>query len=104
MIRITYERKGGRHRLTVTGHAEYDTYGRDIVCAGVSAVSYTLLGFLEQEGVPAPERLAPGEIIMECGGGGRIDAAFDMAIVGYQQIARRYPHYVGITISAATGG
>ena len=36
MIEIIYRRK--EHSLTVTGHANADVYGKDLVCAGVSAL------------------------------------------------------------------
>ena len=36
MIEIIYRRK--EHSLTVQGHAGSDTYGKDLVCAGVSAL------------------------------------------------------------------
>ena len=48
MIRINYCREEDRHRLTVDGHAGYAEHGRDIVCAGVSAISFALLGYLQQ--------------------------------------------------------
>ena len=46
MIRCLYEKKGNRHILKISGHAGYDNEGRDIVCAAVSAIFYTLLGAL----------------------------------------------------------
>lgn len=36
MIEIIYRRK--EHSLTVSGHAGSDTYGKDLVCAAVSAL------------------------------------------------------------------
>ena len=35
--------------LTVSGHANYDKYGKDIVCAGVSAVVTGGINALESE-------------------------------------------------------
>ncbi len=36
MIEIIYRRK--EHSLTVAGHAQADVFGKDLVCAGVSAL------------------------------------------------------------------
>ena len=40
MIEITYYRK--THRVTVKGHAGSAEEGKDLVCAGVTALCYTL--------------------------------------------------------------
>ena len=34
--------------ITVNGHAEYDEYGKDIVCAGVTALVETLIASIEK--------------------------------------------------------
>jgi uncharacterized protein YsxB (DUF464 family) len=34
--------------ITLTGHAEYAPTGRDIVCAGISALHYALTAYLGQ--------------------------------------------------------
>lgn len=36
-------------KLTVSGHANYDKYGKDIVCAGVSAIVTGGINALESE-------------------------------------------------------
>lgn len=40
MITITY--RPSKYEITFKGHANYDKKGRDIVCAGVSVLFYTL--------------------------------------------------------------
>lgn len=105
MIRINYNRDDGRHFLTVTGHAGYAEYGQDIVCAGVSAVSFALLGFLEQEGVRLETAEAgSGALDVACMGSVRTDTAFDMALAGYRLIADNYPDCVDLTIDAGVAG
>lgn len=101
MIRIDYNREGDRHLLKVSGHAGYAEYGQDIVCAGVSAVSFALLGFLEAEGVRLDTAEAgSGALDVACIGTDRVDAAFDMAIAGYRLIADNYPEYTDVNINA----
>ncbi|GAB2672876.1 ribosomal-processing cysteine protease Prp [Paenibacillus thermoaerophilus] len=50
MIRVKLERRasdGAIVRYRVTGHAEYDVSGKDIVCAAVSAVSVGTVNAVE---------------------------------------------------------
>ena len=50
MIRVRHDQAGDLHRLTVTGHADYGPHGADIVCAGVSALTYDILASAEKLG------------------------------------------------------
>lgn len=104
MIRVNYERSGNRHRLSVKGHAGYSDHGNDIVCAGVSSLSYALLGYLHHAGCDIAEAKADsGDLQIDCAGDGLIAGAFDMAMVGYLQISKKYPQHVEVYI-ASTGG
>lgn len=104
MIRINYDRTGNRHRLSVKGHAGYAAHGDDIVCAGVSGISYALLGYLHHAGCDIEEaRADSGDLLIDCSGNELIAAAFDMAMVGYLQIHKKYPQHVDVYI-ASTGG
>jgi uncharacterized protein YsxB (DUF464 family) len=50
MIKVTIHRDPARNLITgfdMTGHANYDVHGSDIVCAGVSAVSFGSLNAIE---------------------------------------------------------
>jgi uncharacterized protein YsxB (DUF464 family) len=49
MIRVEIRRQSDRliSGFTVTGHAEYDVPGKDIVCSGVSAVTIGTLNAVE---------------------------------------------------------
>lgn len=97
MIRIDYKREGKHHTLTVQGHAGYDANGKDIVCAGVSAISYALLGYLHNAGcVVADAKTESGDLGIACWGG---NEAFDMAMIGYLQIAKKYPQCVDVHIA-----
>lgn len=47
MIRIQHSHHGDERTLTITGHANYAPKGKDIVCAGVSAIYQSaLLGLM----------------------------------------------------------
>lgn len=44
MIEVTHNLDG----VSIKGHAEYAPHGQDIVCAAVSALTYTLVASIEQ--------------------------------------------------------
>lgn len=88
MIEIRYAAENGRHRLHIYGHAGYGEYGADIVCAGVSAITFALLGYLEL-GQPAA-----AEVDITAHDDETVRAAFAMAVCGYRQIADQYPDHV----------
>ena len=42
MIKVKVEKKQAKYKkITITGHALYDDYGKDIVCAAVSSIVTT---------------------------------------------------------------
>ena len=101
MIRIEHSREGDRHRLTAKGHAGYGPRGADIVCAGVSALTYALLASIEKLGGTILEAwVTSGDTKIVCRGG---DGAFAVALCGMKEIARKYPQHVEV-IDAAQGG
>lgn len=104
MIRVNYLREGNHHKLSVTGHAGYATHGDDIVCAGVSAISFALLGYLNHAGCDISEaRADSGDLLLDVEGDKLTTGAFDMAMVGYLQISRKYPQHVDVYIAAQGG-
>ena len=95
------------YELTIQGHAGYDAGGHDIVCAGVSAIAYTLLGFLksiEYDIGSTSAQVNSGGLHLMCQGGEKVETAIDMAMIGLQQIAAKYPKHVSVTIHPAPGG
>ena len=98
MIRIHYSRDGKTHQLHITGHAGYAPRGQDIVCAGISALSFALLGHLRQTGTAAEAACRKGELTLRCPVGTQTDSAVSMALTGYQLIAKTYPQYVEVDI------
>ena len=104
MINITYMQRGNSHLLQIYGHANYDSSGRDIVCAAVSAIAYTLFGFLENHKGEADSISGPqaesGNFYVLCSGGPYISMAFEMALIGLAQIANAYPRNVSLSVSS----
>lgn len=101
MIIAKYDRDGETHTLSVNGHAGYADKGQDIVCAGVSAIVYALLGWLENNSECATFVSIDdnnGEVVISCEGGDDVSAVFYMAAIGIENIMNTYPAHVDIDI------
>lgn len=101
MVRAKYKVNGSLHTLTVLGHANYDEYGKDIVCAGISALVQALIGWIEEnywksECISIDPK--DGEVIVACEGGEELAAVFYMTAIGLEQLAYSYPDHVQIDI------
>ena len=101
MVRAKYTVEGNIHTLTASGHANYAEYGKDIVCAGVSAIVQALIGWIEENSWKSdiicvdPKE---GEVRIACEGGEDVAAVFSMASIGLEQIANSYPDHVQIDV------
>ena len=96
MIRVKYQAFEDYRHLHINGHAGFDELGRDIVCAGVSAITYALMNYLDDcdpSGLYVSE--AEGNVEIACGGED-IGIAFDVAMAGYRAIAQTYPDHVTV--------
>lgn len=96
-----YRDAAGRVRgFRSTGHANFDDYGRDIVCAAVSAITQTaVLGVLEHLKLPAAVKQAPGHL--ECrlrhdAAGDAAQALFETMVLGLREVERQYPEQVRV--------
>ena len=101
MVRAKYTVDDKTHTLTVIGHANYDEYGRDIVCAGVSALVQALIGYIEENHYKAEcvsIDTKSGEVVISCEGGDDLAAVFYMTAIGLMQIADSYRDHVQIDI------
>ena len=105
MITARYTTDGSVHNLTVAGHANYDEYGRDIVCAGVSALVQALIGWIEESFYSGyiDVNANGGEVEISCEGGDDVAAVFNLATIGLMQIADSYPDHVQINITGMAG-
>lgn len=84
--------------ITVAGHAEYAEAGKDIVCAGVTALTQTLVRSLE--GLTSDEieyEISPGRADMhyrDLSEAGKL--LVDSFFIGVCSIADEFPDYVRI--------
>ena len=99
MIQIFVRSQGDEHLLEMTGHAEHNP-GNDVVCAGASAIAYTLLGYLHNAGEHLEElgnvRVESGDLLVRCRGDEFVAETYKMALIGFLQLAERYPEYVSV--------
>lgn len=104
MINITF--KPNTYELEITGHAGHGVKGKDIVCAAVSTLFYTLgqalaedeemlmeeLVFKDKEGhgyikgVPEPMYLPD------------IERIYNTIFVGFKMLARQYPDNISFNV------
>ena len=92
MIRIQYRYSDNICFLLLSGHAGYDNPGRDIVCAGVSALTYALINLLDEQNPDGYEReIRPDEtrIQFPCDG-----TTEKFILTGYRMMQDHYPGYV----------
>lgn len=94
MIHITK----GENLIFVSGHANYAEPGRDIVCAGVSALVQTLIqGFEELTSEKFSYDMTPGAVHIYFGNlSERARLLVDSFFIGVSMIAEEYPENVKI--------
>lgn len=96
MVKITYSSREPPS-LTVEGHANYAEYGKDIVCAAVSALCQTLMNALAAyTDDDISVRASPGDsMILWRGRQSKEAALLTMSFLdGMRDIAETYPDYV----------
>ena len=94
MTRFAYIRRDGRCVLRVNGHANFCP-GRDIVCAGASALVCALAGTLDVLDAQNTQRtLSAGHADIAADDRADVRAAFTVAVTGLRQLSAAYPSHV----------
>lgn len=87
-----------KDRITVSGHAGYAEAGKDIVCAGVTALTMSLVKSLNDLTEDKIEyEISPGRVDIHCGNlseAGRL--LVDSFFIGICLIAEEYPDNVRV--------
>ena len=109
MTRVTLRELNDGYLFSCEGHAGFDAPGKDIVCAGVSALCMALVRRLEELSVSGVAHLpmlhvAPGELHLraETEPGDKMSAlllagAFDTVMAGLSALEEDYADYVSVT-------
>lgn len=94
MIAISVRQDG----ITVSGHAGYAPAGQDIVCAGVSALTQTLIGSIEDLTSDKIKcKISSGRVDIEYGNlSEKSRTLVDSFFIGVLRIADEYPNNVRI--------
>ena len=84
--------------ITVDGHAEYAEPGKDIFCAGVTALTQTLIGSIEELTTDNIEYdISPGKANIKFGNLSDVSQTLvDSFFIGVCMIADEFPDYVRV--------
>jgi len=108
MIDISIRYSGRCYSVAISGHAEYGEPGKDIVCAGVSAITYTMANYLlSSRNVCHQQVEDDGNFYMSCilgnksgDGADKAREALEAIGQGYLLLSEEYPGYVKTEIAA----
>ena len=98
MIKIVNTVSPFQYKLTLTGHAEYDKSGNDIVCAAISALVQTLAYSVVEHGFDVDHiNLSPGNTVIcihreqeDAIKTAQAEAIWSAIILGIETIAKQY--------------
>lgn len=110
MITITY--RPSKKELRIKGHANYDEKGKDIICAGISVLYYTLCNSL----LKAPDKWfaqkpemadsltsETGVSYVKCipakGYDDYVTLIYESLLTGMELMATTYPDYINLKIT-----
>lgn len=84
--------------VTVSGHAGYAECGKDIVCAGVTALTQTLIGSIKELTTDKIEYdISPGKANIKFGNLSEMSQTLvDSFFIGVCMIADEFPDYVRV--------
>ena len=95
MIDIKIEKHKRLITLSALGHADYASYGSDIVCAGVSSIIMGLCASLDSSHTETV--IASGKAIVRACNGRKSRYMFHFAEKALGLIAAEYPEYVKLS-------
>lgn len=105
MTTVKLEEYYDKYVLSIDGHTGFDKCGSDIVCAAVSAVTYTLINALRwaeaDELLYIDEiRIGDGSVYIEAEpysfSREKIKTIIETCMTGYSTIEEEYPEYIEI--------
>lgn len=97
MTKIEYKIGKDECILRVEGHAGYAEYGKDIVCAGISALCNALYRATFAANAMIQCETNDGLFMIRATDhGGDVRAMYSMAVLGFNDIAAEYPDFVKV--------
>lgn len=100
MICVKIKKENEKIReIIVEGHAEYDEYGKDIVCAGVSSAIYFSLNLIEKLNLKVTYKLDEGyTLLVNDANDLVVDKIFETLEYTFNDLKENYPKYITIKI------
>lgn len=84
-------------RIHVTGHAGAGEYGRDLVCAAVSALVINFINSSDAVcGVPLSARVAPGDVAVEVDGDRGVQLLARSLVDGVTRLAAEHDDFIRV--------
>ena len=104
MTNIKYKHHDNEYSIVLKGHAESGPTGKDLACAGLSVLSYTLAQGLRD--LKAEGQLIKFEYILKSGyteikcksDSFKVPYLFDVVINGYMMLKEAYPNNIEFNI------
>ena len=105
MIEVIYYRE--KNRVSISGHAFSGEAGHDLVCAGVSALAYTLaanVGNMEEQGQveDVKVKLDKGHGVIRCsaveGCEAMVRRIFEAVCVGFELLSANFPKNISYSV------
>lgn len=101
MTNIKIWNEGTDHIVEIKGHTGYAEQGKDIVCAGVSTLAYTLINQLtnlEKEGVKVSFQMQEGYAKVTFSGNEKIiKPVEDTIFTGFETLFENFPQNLSLT-------
>ena len=97
MTKIEYKIGKDECILRVEGHAGYAEKGKDIVCAGISALCNALYRATFAANAIIQSETADGFFLLRATEhGGDVRAMYSMAVLGFNDISAEFPDFVKV--------
>lgn len=96
---------GGYSSIEISGHAGYDEYGKDIVCAAISALAQTMaLGLEKVVGIKVKIKKKDGYFLLKVPKGlsaekaDKANIVIETFILGIEDISESYPSNIQVDV------
>ncbi len=95
MIKAKYHQRGDEIvSLEVSGHAQYESKGKDLICAGVSCIVFGLMNALDVTGKADISDSGNAINITVKKSDAKVQDYMELVIVQLETIAESYPEYI----------
>ena len=98
MIKVIYELKEDNYTyLKVSGHANFEDSGKDLICAGVSSIMFGLLNALDSlnENVEIKQLTNKIEVINHCNSS-KVQDYFELVMMQLKTIEESYGDFIRV--------